>query len=75
MLVLSNSPHRLQGLNSSHLKDITADVKHSNQKVNLSWRYLVSVQMLRLCSGCANCKNMTHSIDKDVAAPQTRTEF
>lgn len=42
MKLLSNNSQCLQGPNSSHLKAITVDVSHSNQKVNLPSWYLVT---------------------------------
>ena len=69
MLLLSNSPHCVHGVNTSHLINITVDVMQSNQKVKLSWCYLARVQMLQLCASFH--KNMTHSSDKDVPDPQT----
>jgi len=58
MLLLSNSPHCVHGVNTSHLINITVDVMQSNQKVKLSWCYLARVQMLQLCASFH--KNMTH---------------
>lgn len=43
MLLLSNNPRGLQGPTGSHLKDITVDVGHGNQKVNLSSGYCAAV--------------------------------
>lgn len=54
-LLLSNSPHCLQGLKSANLNNVVVDASHSNQKVNLSLWYVVTVQALQLCNLHLRC--------------------